>query len=226
MAQWFYDRRHPTSWWFALALSLSILWLSQTWTPQTQRAMEQEWTALLETDMPAPVVSPAPPTPKVPSPMSKPLAPASTQAPLPSATPTTDTAVTTAPAAQAIAPAPAAVQAPASQPASELPKASRPAKSANYEALLLAQLERIKRYPSSREARISKPQGVVKLWLLISRQGELIDLGLAQSSGSNLLDGEALRTVRASRFPPFPEDAFEGAAQHRFTVSLKYEIEG
>jgi protein TonB len=111
--------------------------------------------------------------------------------------------------------------APAPSPA----EPTRPAASASYEAQLLAYLERIKRYPTSREARLSQPQGSVKLWLEIARNGSLVAAGLLNSSGSNILDSEALRTVRTAQFPPFPEHAFNHEDAHRFSLSLKYQIE-
>ena len=111
-------------------------------------------------------------------------------------------------------------------PAPTSAEPARPSAAASYEVQLLAYLERIKRYPTSREARLSQPQGVVKLWLEISRNGALIGAGILHSSGSNLLDSEALRTVRTAQLPPFSELAFGGEASHRFSVSLKYQIEG
>ncbi len=102
---------------------------------------------------------------------------------------------------------------------------ARPAAvSQQYVAALLAYLERIKRYPTSREARLTRPQGSVQVWLEIDRQGRLLAAGVAASSGSNLLDAQALATLRAGQYPPFPEDAFAGASGHRFLATLKYTI--
>lgn len=99
------------------------------------------------------------------------------------------------------------------------------ATSSHYEAQLLAYLEKIKRYPSSREARLTRPQGTVQVWLEIDRQGRLIDCGVLQSSGSNLLDAHALSMLRASRYPSFPEDAFHRETTHRFSAYLKFQID-
>lgn len=93
-----------------------------------------------------------------------------------------------------------------------------------YERQVLAALERAKRYPGSREARLTRPQGAARIWVEISRDGRTLDAGLAQSSGSNLLDSQATSTARSVAFPPFPEGAFNGAASHRFTATLKYEL--
>lgn len=230
MAQWLYDRRDPFSWWFALASGLSVLWLAYSWPPQTQRMIEQEWLAQLETETPsAPAARPLPPAvakPIAPPAQARVLQPPSPAAiaPAPETTVNAPTANHAAATTAATAPASPAQTAPLAAP--DTTKAVRAARSDSYESMLLSHLERIKRYPSNREARLSKPQGVVRLWLVIARHGELLEAGLVSSSGSNLLDNEALRTVRSTRFPSFPEEAFEGASQHRFTVNLKYEIEG
>jgi len=230
MAQWLYDRRDPFSWWFALALGLSVLWLAYSWPRQTQRMVEQEWLAQLETETtPVPIARPlphalaktiAPPT------QARVLQPQSPTAIAPAAETTVNAHMANHTAATTAATAPATPSQTAPSAAPDTTKAVRPARSASYESMLISHLERIKRYPSSREARLSKPQGVVRLWLVIARHGELLEAGLVNSSGSNLLDNEALRTVRSTRFPSFPEEAFEGSSQHRFTVNLKYEIEG
>ena len=96
---------------------------------------------------------------------------------------------------------------------------------ATYEASLRAYLERIKRYPTSREARQTRPRGVVKVWLELDRTGRLLDSGLTGSSGSNLLDGEALRTIRSGTYPAFPEGEYQGESRHRFTAELLYHID-
>jgi protein TonB len=93
-----------------------------------------------------------------------------------------------------------------------------------YLADLLAYLEKIKRYPTSREARLSRPQGTVVVWLELDRQGTLKSTGLMESSGSNLLDGEALKTVKSGVFPAMSDDVFVQQASHRFIVHLKYEV--
>lgn len=228
MVQWLYDRRDPLSWAMALGMALPLLWLGAQWEQMAPQAL-QEMTALLEMQsLPTPLPSiPTPPRPMpqprqavvpVPVPLPVPVV----QAPM---SPDRVAMERAAPPPSAAPAAPAHTVAPHTLPASA--EEVRPTvRAAAYEGLLLAYLERIKRYPSSREARLGKPQGTVRLWLLISRQGELLDAGVQTSSGSNLLDSEALRTVRVGQFPAFPEDAFAGEPRHRFTVSLKYQIEG
>jgi protein TonB len=104
----------------------------------------------------------------------------------------------------------------------EVPKSTTT--NALYLADLLAYLEKIKRYPTSREARLSRPQGTVVVWLELDRQGTLKSTGLMESSGSNLLDGEALKTVKSGVFPAMSDDVFVQQTSHRFIVHLKYEV--
>lgn len=96
---------------------------------------------------------------------------------------------------------------------------------AAYEATLRAYLERIKRYPSSREARQTRPRGVVRVWLDLDRSGRLLDSGVLDTSGSNLLDGEALRTIRGGTYPSFSDHEYQGESRRRFTAALSYTIE-
>jgi periplasmic protein TonB len=104
------------------------------------------------------------------------------------------------------------------------PEVQQASVSAKYEAYVLAYLEKSKRYPTSREARQSRPQGIVKIWLEINRTGAVVGYGIEQSSGSNLLDSEALKVAKYGEFPPFPEGSYLNDSTHRFIASLKYEV--
>ena len=94
----------------------------------------------------------------------------------------------------------------------------------SYVAQLKRYLESVKRYPSSREARQTRPSGVVKVWFELSRAGKLLDAGIELGSGSSILDFEALKTVRTGSFPPMPEGVFGTSDKHRFTIDLRYEL--
>ena len=52
------------------------------------------------------------------------------------------------------------------------------------------------------------------------------DAGIEASSGSILLDNEALRTVRNGRFPAIPPEAFTGQASRKFIVPIEYITSG
>lgn len=91
-----------------------------------------------------------------------------------------------------------------------------------YEATLITFLHKIKKYPTSREAKITRPEGIVKVMIELSRSGDLINHAILKSSGSNLLDSEAIRTLKTNTFPAFFEDSFVGKSTQKFVVNLNY----
>jgi protein TonB len=133
-----------------------------------------------------------------------------------------------APPPVSTAPAPVdAIRAPAPSPAPPPPAtAGRASPEDVYVSGLRAYLNSIKRYPTSREARQLRPQGIVKLKLEIDRAGQLLNATVEVSSGSLLLDNEALRTVRNGRFPAIPAEAFAGQVTKTFIVPVEYLHEG
>lgn len=96
---------------------------------------------------------------------------------------------------------------------------------AGYEHKIKGYLESIKRYPTSREARIQRPTGRVGLWIEVNRDGSLKEVGIAKTSDFIILDNAALATVRQGKFPPFPLDTYPGEPFRRFTVTLEYNLE-
>ncbi|MCG2842821.1 energy transducer TonB [Sandaracinobacter sp. RS1-74] len=94
--------------------------------------------------------------------------------------------------------APAAIHA---QPAARLSSDAE----ATWEARLLAHLGKYRRYPGAARAR--REEGVAYVRFRMNRQGQLLSVEIARSSGSPLLDRAALDTVRrAQPFPPIPDD--------------------
>jgi protein TonB len=93
-----------------------------------------------------------------------------------------------------------------------------------YEAYVLMYLEKNKKYPTGRQARESRPEGTVKVYLDLNRLGQVHGFGILQSSGSNLLDAEAIKVIKFASLPPFPDDSFVGESTHRFVANLKYSI--
>ena len=74
---------------------------------------------------------------------------------------------------------------------------------AAWRDLVVAQLQRAKRYPNGAESR--REQGVVTLTFSVNRQGQVTARSIAHSSGFSDLDQEVLAMVqRASPFPAFP----------------------
>lgn len=196
--------------------------------------------ALMELPAPAPpqpVPSPKPETPPAPrppvraqeparalrqptppTPSSTPVSAAATPAPAapPAATPTASAAPATAPA---VAAAPATPAAPV-QPAAPAPNTA--SLEAQYVAQLRAHLNSIKRYPTGREASQLRPQGRVRVWFVVRRDGSVVEQGIESSSNSMLLDDAARKTISRASFAGFPEGAFGAEATHRFTADLEF----
>ena len=64
----------------------------------------------------------------------------------------------------------------------------------------------------------------MNVWIEIDRGGAMKAAGIEESSGSLILDGAALSTVRNASYPAFPAAAFKGEPTHRFTVQLNYSM--
>ena len=76
---------------------------------------------------------------------------------------------------------------------------------ARYEQLLVAWLEKHKKYP--RRAKRLRIEGEGMLRILIDRTGQTRQVSLAQPTGNRLLDKAALAMAkRANPFPPMPEN--------------------
>jgi periplasmic protein TonB len=74
---------------------------------------------------------------------------------------------------------------------------------ASWRDLLVARLQRAKRYPASAEAR--RAQGIATLSFSVDRNGRVLSQRIVGSSGHSDLDQEVLALVqRAQPLPPFP----------------------
>lgn len=178
-----------------------------------------------------PVTAPTPPAPvpqeAKPQPVAKP-----TQPPRPSPPQTvTATPVSNTPSPEVAAPTPPkAIAAPiaAPTPPQETPPPAPAAKpnnasiEASYISKLRAHLNSIKRYPTGREASQQRPQGKVKVWFVLNRDGTLVEQGIDESSNSMLLDEAARKTINRATFTAFPESSWAGEATHRFSAELEF----
>lgn len=121
--------------------------------------------------------------------------------------------------------------APRSQPLPEAQRQAAPVNAApsaaearampTYQQILLAHLERYKRYPRSAQRR--GQEGVVRVRFEIDRSGKLLSYSLDRTSGNSQLDQGGLDTViRADPFPPVPKeiprDTFEAVVPIRFNI--------
>jgi len=126
------------------------------------------------------------------------------------------------PVEQQAAPADAAlISAPAAPPATEA--ASKPDLESLYTAELLADIKRRNHPPDSAQYRLRQPHGEVQVRFVLSRSGEPRAVSVARSSGSSILDQEAVRVVASGHYPPIPEKAFVGETHHTFLVTIEYQ---
>ncbi|MGB7192236.1 MAG: TonB family protein [Collimonas pratensis] len=183
-----------------------------------------------------PVTAPTPPVPVPPQEVkSKPqpvAKPTQQQPPRPSPPQAvTATPVSNTPNPEVTAPTPPkAIAAPiaAPTPPQETPPPAPAAKpnnasiEASYISKLRAHLNSIKRYPTGREASQQRPQGKVKVWFVLNRDGTLVDQGIDESSNSMLLDEAARKTINRATFTAFPESSWTGEATHRFSAELEF----
>ncbi len=91
----------------------------------------------------------------------------------------------------------------------------------NWKSLLVATLERNKRYPS--EARSRGEQGIAQLAFSVDRNGGVHNAHIVRSSGSSILDGETLALAqRASPLPPPPPEM--PGASINIVVPIRYNM--
>lgn len=159
---------------------------------------------------------PPPPPPKpVPRRVEKPPPPRPVPQPPLAAAPPVEAPPVAAPpvAAPPVAAPPAA--APAAAPVAV------PSTPPTYQGILIAQLDRHKRYPRAAEMR--GEQGTPTLRFTLARSGKVLAYKLDRSSGSKLLDQEALAMIqRADPLPPFPPEMAQ--AEQEFTVPVNFKL--
>lgn len=92
-----------------------------------------------------------------------------------------------------------------------------------WQGLLLAQLERFKRYPA--EAQTRHQQGVAYLRFIMDRDGRVLSAQLEKSSGHDLLDREAQALIeRAQPLPKPPPEL--GSDQIELVVPIVFSLHG
>jgi len=99
---------------------------------------------------------------------------------------------------------------------------ARPADAiAGWRAELAAWLQAHKTYPDA--ARREGEQGRVVLRFTMDRSGRVLQVALAASSGSAILDNAAQAFLREARLPPLPAAMSED--QISVTVPIRYTLE-
>lgn len=123
-------------------------------------------------------------------------------------------------AATDASPAPASITAAPPAPAAPPADFQAGAASDQWEARLMARLERYRYYPAA--ARSRRQQGTAWVRASIDREGRLLALRLEQSSGQPMLDDAALQTFRrAQPLPPIPDQL---KAPQELVVPVEYYL--
>ena len=188
--------------------------------------------------IPEPVVEQEPPTPVIEDEEAEPAPPPPPPKPLPKPKPepkpkpvpkpvVAKPTPTPTPPPVAAKPAPAAVAQTAPTPAPPAPpKVDGQALEGGYLKGLRDELDTYKQYPTGRQASLERPSGEVVVWLLVDRQGRVLDSGLQTQASSMLLNRAATNSLRRiKQVKPFPEQAFGGRNEQRFTATFNYSVQ-
>lgn len=172
---------------------------------------------------PAPPPPPPPPPKPVPKPEPKPVPkpkPAVAAKPTTAPAPTPTPQVAAKPVQAAVAPNPA----PPAPPAP--PKVDGQALEGGYLKGLRNELDTYKQYPTGRQASLERPSGEVVVWMRVDRQGRVLDSGIQTPASSMLLNRAATNSLRRiKQVKPFPEQAFGGRNEQRFTATFNYSVQ-
>lgn len=227
MAFFYRHRNVPAGAAACAIVALAIYSQNHRFTPPKRQNQEEPIQVSL-TELPPPPPAPVPPPPPIQPPRPSPTPPTPTP-PLVKQTPVPTPSPNPIPVARPPEPPPppvAQTPPPSPPPAPPAPPAAPAAPSvdlnASYTGKVRAYLNGIKRYPTGREASIQRPEGKVRLWFVLRRDGSLVDAGIEDSSNSILLDNAALSTVKRGTMPAF-DAAFGNEETHRFTVDLDFK---
>ncbi|MEE5080463.1 energy transducer TonB [Pseudomonas alliivorans] len=131
------------------------------------------------------------------------------------------------PAEPVPAPRPPVASAPTPAPAPPAPpKVDTQGLEGGYLKGLRNELDGYKQYPTGRQASLERPSGEVIVWLLVDRQGRVLDSGIQSQASSMLLNRAATSSLRRiKQVKPFPEQAFGGRSEQRFTATFNYSVQ-
>jgi len=116
----------------------------------------------------------------------------------------------------------AAVVMAAEPPAQPAGGASHASIEAEYAARLRQIVDARTTLPTSAEYRLLKPSGEAQIRFVLDRLGDPSAVAVARTSGSGILDRQALSIVALGSYPPFPEAAFPGEPRHVFIVTIEF----
>ena len=95
---------------------------------------------------------------------------------------------------------------------------------AQYAATLRTNIDARTVVPNSVEYRLSRPKGETRVNFILDRAGSVLAAAVARTSGSDILDRQAVTIVKTGRYPPFPQTAFRGELRHSFLVTLEFHL--
>jgi TonB family protein len=95
---------------------------------------------------------------------------------------------------------------------------------AQYAATLRTNIDARTVVPDSIEYRLRRPKGETRISFILDREGSVLAASGARTSGSDILDRQAVYIVKAGRYPPFPQAAFRGESRHSFLVTLEFHL--
>jgi len=111
-------------------------------------------------------------------------------------------------------------------PAPLPPPAPPPVNNANVEAGYVGKLRgyirSITEYPTSGDARRLRPEGASVVRFTLTRDGGVKGVEIERTSGSPILDKQALSIVRSGQYPAWPADAWPGSGEHLFSVTVQF----
>jgi len=110
--------------------------------------------------------------------------------------------------------------APGSAPAP--PQPSRASLENAYAAALRQNVDARTAVPDTAQYRLLRPSGATQVRFALDRIGNPSDVGIARSSGSGILDHQAVSIVASGHYPPFPETAYAGESRHVFIVTIEF----
>ncbi|MCX7242103.1 MAG: energy transducer TonB [Burkholderiales bacterium] len=226
-----YRATHASSRFFGLGLVIAVhvlvVWMLVSGTAQKGlKFLKKPMEAVVIQEV---IIPPLPPIPLPPPPKEvRPPQPNAPRVetplpfvPVPEVAAQTQSAPPTMAANPAPPPAPPVI-APAPAPVVESRMAHIASLEGEYILKVRTMLHSTKRYPTGRQASQQRPQGKVKLWFTLSRHGVLLDVGVLESSNSNLLDDAAIATVRRGSYEPFPPDTWTGEELHKFSAEIAF----
>jgi periplasmic protein TonB len=95
---------------------------------------------------------------------------------------------------------------------------------AQYAATLRTNIDARTVVPNSVEYRLRKPKGETRVNFILDREGAVMAVNVARTSGWDILDRQAVSIVRQGRYPPFPQAAFRDESRHSFIVTLEFNL--